>query len=65
MNRFNVYLVGTFFAFELYDANGNNVYDLHEAGQCAEDTYGNAWTHVANGTFGMSREEWLDERTGA
>jgi hypothetical protein len=56
-----VTLVGSLHAQELYNADGAAVYDIYEAVECAEDTYGSDWESVHNEQDGISRDDYLEE----
>ena len=60
---FNITLVGTFHSFTLYNHKGEEIFDLEEAIEFAEDYYNGNWDEIFNGEEATSREEWLEWET--
>lgn len=59
MNPFSVQIAGSFHTLELLDSNGRQVFNLADAVEAANETYGNHWIAVYNGEVG---EENLNQR---
>jgi len=62
MNRARLTIVGSFWAYELYNDEGEYIYDIEEAAACAENLYGHCWEGVYTGDVSISRDEYLQGR---
>lgn len=56
---FSVQLSGSFYTFNLYDANGREITDMSAAADFAESEFGTDWNEVFNGHEGIERDEYL------
>ena len=59
MRPFRVKLRGSMHTFELYNKRGEEITDLVEAADCAEEEFGDEWEEVYNGDAGAERSECI------
>lgn len=57
MKPFRFRFKNFFYAMELLDEKGRDVFDLQDAIRAAESLYGDEWTEVYNGDVGAVRED--------
>ena len=54
-------ILAGFHSMTLYDRLGKEVFNLSEAAEVAEATFGEDWKEVFNGEVGVSRKEYLEK----
>ncbi len=59
MRPFLVRLSGSFYSFDMYDADGRELTDMSSAADYAESEFGTDWTEVYNGSEGIDRDEYI------
>lgn len=61
---YQVYFVGSMYAYGLYGPRGEQYTNEQEAAQSAENQYGADWCELCTecGQTGTTREEWLESQ---